>query len=182
MERGPVPVDEALRILEEIADAIGFLHASGILHWSISPDNILLTDGHALLANCAVARQMALAMDDSGGLLIGNTWYLDPAILTGSMDADVRSDLFSFAAVAYELLTGAHPYPLAPKSERRPFPPPPPPDVRTLAPGVPDAAARWIMAAVSHRLAKRPPDIASFTAPLPVPPKRSLWERIWARP
>ncbi|MBL8959816.1 MAG: protein kinase [Gemmatimonadetes bacterium] len=109
---GELPVEDALRLVREAAEALGHAHAAGIVHRDIKPENILLQGGHALVADFGIAR----ALDDpvrgltSTGLAVGTPLYMSPEQAHGAAGIDGRSDIYSLAAVAWELLTGEPPW------------------------------------------------------------------------
>ena len=111
---GALPLGEAVRILREVADALAHAHASGIIHRDVKPDNVLMSGGHAFLADFGVARAVAahVAQDQTvtgTGLLVGTPGYMSPEQVTGGV-IDRRSDVYAFGAMAYELLAGAPPF------------------------------------------------------------------------
>ena len=113
---GALPVTEALRILRDVADALDYAHGQGILHRDIKPENILLSRGHALVADFGVARALGRARDARGRMLtqtgfsVGTPAYMSPEQLAGGREMDGRSDVYSLACVAYEMLAGAPPF------------------------------------------------------------------------
>ena len=111
---GALPLGEAVRILREVADALAHAHASGIIHRDVKPDNVLMSGGHAFLADFGVARAVAahVAQDQTvtgTGLMVGTPSYMAPEQVTGGV-IDRRSDVYAFGAMAYELLAGAPPF------------------------------------------------------------------------
>jgi DNA-binding SARP family transcriptional activator len=106
---GAVPGPEAVKLCLELADALGYAHASGIVHRGVAPENVLLSGGHALLTNLGVAR----ALDSAGGatltdagMLVGAAAYMSPEQAESPRGVDGRSDQYSLAAVLFEMLTG----------------------------------------------------------------------------
>jgi eukaryotic-like serine/threonine-protein kinase len=109
-EQGRLALAEALRILEPVGEALDYAHARGVIHRDIKPGNLmLLPDGRTKIMDFGVAHLAAKSMSVSSQFL-GSPSYMAPErILRG--EATPRSDLFSFAVVAYECLTGARPFP-----------------------------------------------------------------------
>lgn len=104
----PLEAGEAIRIARELADALEHAHGQGILHRDVSPENVLLAGGHALLTNLGVARALDAAagarLTDTG-MLLGTPAYMSPQQAAGERDLDGRTDIYSLAAVLFEMLT-----------------------------------------------------------------------------
>ncbi len=115
---GQLPVDEALRITREAAQALQYAHDHGVVHRDIKPENLLLTtDGNTLVADFGIAQ--ALSVDSSPeaqqrltetGLVVGTPQYMSPEQASGERVLDARTDLYSLAAVLYEMLAGEPPF------------------------------------------------------------------------
>jgi predicted ATPase/serine/threonine protein kinase len=108
-----LPVDEVLRIVEEVAGALDYAHASGIVHRDIKPENVLLSGGHALVADFGIARATDFATPSTltqDGTFVGTPAYMSPEQAAGDRIVDGRSDQYALACVAYELLTGRPPF------------------------------------------------------------------------
>ncbi|MFI5310373.1 MAG: protein kinase [Gemmatimonadales bacterium] len=107
-----LPVDEAVRLVREAADALAYAHAHHVIHRDIKPENILLQSGHALVADFGIARAVSAAGAERmtvAGLAIGTPAYMSPEQASGE-DVDGRSDLYALASVLYELLAGEPPF------------------------------------------------------------------------
>ncbi len=105
-------VDDALRIGREVADALAYAHAQGVIHRDIKPENLLIADGHVLVADFGIARAVSAAANvrlTQAGSALGTPAYMSPEQATGD-DVDGRSDLYSLACVVYEMLSGAPPF------------------------------------------------------------------------
>jgi serine/threonine-protein kinase len=112
-EDGHLPIEEALAITCDVADALGYAHGLGIIHRDIKPENILIHGGHAVVADFGIAR---LAQDTIGaekltvtGVSVGTVSYMAPEQAAGEK-ADARSDIYSLGCMLYELLAGEPPF------------------------------------------------------------------------
>ncbi|MEO6526935.1 MAG: protein kinase [Gemmatimonadaceae bacterium] len=110
---GRLPIDEALRITTEVADALGYAHERGITHRDIKPENILLERGHAVVADFGIARAVAATGNErltDAGFAVGTPMYMSPEQAVGEPNLDGRSDLYSLGCVLYEMLAGKPPF------------------------------------------------------------------------
>ncbi len=107
-----LPVAEALRLAREVAEALAYAHQHGIVHRDIKPANILLSTGHALVADFGIAR--AIAGDGKAltqtGLAIGTPQYMSPEQAMGQGDVDGRTDVYALGCVLYEMIAGEPPF------------------------------------------------------------------------
>jgi eukaryotic-like serine/threonine-protein kinase len=108
-----LPVVDALRIAHEVADALSYAHARGVIHRDIKPENILIEGGHAVVADFGIAR----AVRDAGassltgtGSSIGTPAYMSPEQAAGEQNVDGRSDQYALACVVFEMLAGQPPF------------------------------------------------------------------------
>ncbi len=107
-----LPVEEALRLAREVAEAMAYAHERGFVHRDIKPANILISAGHALVADFGIAR----AMEGDGkvltqtGLAIGTPQYMSPEQASGAADLDGRSDIYALGCVLYEMIAGEPPF------------------------------------------------------------------------
>ncbi len=109
---GALPVADALAIARQVADALAHAHKRGIIHRDIKPGNVMLSEGHALVADFGIARALKSSASaiTTAGLAIGTPHYMSPEQATGSRDVDERTDVYAVGAVLYEMLTGAPPF------------------------------------------------------------------------
>ncbi|HEX5820064.1 MAG TPA: serine/threonine-protein kinase, partial [Gemmatimonadales bacterium] len=109
---GRLPIDEALRLMREVAGALGYAHAEGILHRDLKPENIMLSRGHALLADFGIARVAGDGADrlTQTGMSIGTPVYMSPEQSTGERELGPPSDVYGLGCILYELLAGAPPF------------------------------------------------------------------------
>jgi len=165
-----LPIDAALRIAREVADALGAAHAIGIIHRDIKPENILLQGGHALVADFGIA----LAVQHAGGarmtqtgLSLGTPQYMSPEQAMGERGIEARSDIYALGAVTYEMLTGDPPFTgssvqaiVAKVLSERPTP------IRTLRDTVPPGVEQAVLTALAKLPADRFATAAEFAAAL----------------
>lgn len=107
-----LPLDDALQIAREVAEALGYAHARGVVHRDVKPENVLLESGHAVVADFGIARAVDAASGPQlteTGLAIGTPAYMSPEQAVAEV-VDARSDLYSLGAVLYEMLAGEPPY------------------------------------------------------------------------
>ncbi len=166
LQKGPLPLDQLLKIAVEIAGALDKAHRQGILHRDLKPGNIILTKSGAKLTDFGLAKPSRAALPDKDGLtlsktpltaegrLVGTFQYMAPEQLEGK-EADARSDIFSLGCVLYEMATGRLAFDgkspisvLAAILEKQPEP------LRKLKPMTPPALEHI----VSSCLAKNPDD------------------------
>jgi len=114
-----LPLQLALRITREVADALTYAHAARIVHRDIKPENILMADGHAMLADFGIARAMTAAntdprtgarSDTTAERVVGTPQYMSPEQHLGDEAVDGRTDIYSLATVLFEMLTAMIPF------------------------------------------------------------------------
>jgi TolB-like protein/Tfp pilus assembly protein PilF/tRNA A-37 threonylcarbamoyl transferase component Bud32 len=180
-----LPVEEALRLAGDVADALGYAHENGVVHRDIKPENILLSGGHALVADFGIAKAVEAAGDarlTETGWGMGTPAYMSPEQIVGDA-VDGRSDLYGLGCVLYEMLAG-HP-PFAGASARAVFTRhqlEPPPSLLGQRPDVP----AHIEEALRKALAKHPGDrfatTGEFLEGLGLPDTRQAGAKLSPRP
>jgi serine/threonine-protein kinase len=193
-----LPVDDALQIAREVADALSYAHSHGVIHRDIKPENILLESGHAVVADFGIARAVDVAGGEKltgTGIALGTPQYMSPEQVGGSRDLDGRSDLYSLGCVLYEMLAGQPPF-TGPTIESlvHQHLAVEPPNITAIRPAVPAQVAATLQRALSKTPADRFNPVALFAEALggrasaavtsgpavsgPPVPRRVSWERI----
>ncbi len=185
-------LDDTLLVAREVADALGYAHARGVIHRDIKPENILLQGGHALVADFGIA----LAVQSAGGqrmtqtgLSLGTPQYMSPEQAMGERAIDARTDIYALGAVTYEMLAGDPPFTgssvqaiVAKVLTERPSP------ITTVRDTVPAGVEYAVLRALAKLPADRWATAADFAnalrsdaprgvAPTGGPGKRSVWPR-----
>jgi len=108
-----LPVDDALQLMREMADALEYAHRHGVVHRDVKPENVLLQSGHALVADFGIA----LALENAGGarltrtgITLGTPSYMAPEQVAGDRPIDARTDVYALGAVLHEMLAGESPF------------------------------------------------------------------------
>ncbi len=161
-----LPIDDALRITQELAEALDHAHSLGIVHRDIKPENILFTAGHAVLSDFGIARAVTEAGGEAlteTGLAVGTPAYMSPEQAAGQHDLDGRSDIYSAGCVLYEMLIGEPPFSgPTPQSVMARHSIDPVPPLRTVRASIPAA----VEAATMRALEKVPADRYATAAQL----------------
>jgi serine/threonine protein kinase/tetratricopeptide (TPR) repeat protein len=155
---GPLPVGTALRLGREIAEALDYAHRRNIVHRDLKPDNVLLSEGHAVVADFGIARaidRVAGPKLTTTGVVLGTPAYMGPEQAAGTDAVDGRTDIYSLGCLLYEALAGQPPYtgPTA-QSIMHQHLAAPVPDVSHLRPSVPTE----VRAVIQRAMAKAPAD------------------------
>src|SRR5215213_6295006 len=118
LQRGPLDLDSAAVLLEQISGALTVAHRRGIVHRDIKPDNILLDDeGNYYLTDFGIAQQIESGDEEGeGDVFAGSLTYTSPEQIRGDL-ATPLTDIYSLGVLIYEILTGEHPFPNAPATE-----------------------------------------------------------------
>lgn len=173
---GALQVSEALCLAGELAEALDYAHRQGLVHRDVTPENVLLAEGHALLSNLGVARAVDAAATPQlteTGMLVGTPAYISPEQASGAGAVDGRSDIYSLGCVLYEMLAGeplhSGPTPQAIIAKRKLDPAP---RLRSLD-GVPVGVVTVLLKALDSAPAARFASAAAFASALssdPGPP------------
>jgi eukaryotic-like serine/threonine-protein kinase len=172
-----LPIDMAVSIASEVADALAYAHAHGVVHRDIKPENILLTGGHAVVADFGVAKAIELGVAPKGaeastrltraGIAIGTPLYMSPEQATAEEVVDARSDQYSLGCVLYEMLAGEPPFTgptnqsVIAKTLSAPRP-----QVSRVRSDVPGELEQVVVRAMALEASDRFPDMAMFGAAL----------------
>lgn len=162
-----LPIEECVRITCEVADALAHAHAQGIVHRDVKPENIMLSDGHALLADFGIARTLDVHTGErltSSGLIVGTSAYMSPEQASGEENIDARSDIYSLACVLYEMIAGVQAFTgpntqsvIAQRFKHTPRP------VSTYRPQVPEHIDEVLAKALTISPADRYKDVKKFS-------------------
>jgi len=153
-----LPLEDAIQIAREVADALEYAHQHGVIHRDIKPENILLSTGHALVADFGIARALSESTDSKitqTGTTVGTPAYMSPEQAAGERALDARSDVYSLGCVVWEMIAGEPVFsgPTAQAVLMRRFSETPRP-LREVRETVPEGIER----AVAKALAKSPAD------------------------
>jgi serine/threonine-protein kinase len=160
----PLLVVDAVAVLRDVARALAYAHEHGVVHRDIKPDNVLIAGGAAAVTDFGIAKALSSSRTFGGtenltrvGNSLGTPAYMAPEQVAADPNADHRIDIYSFGAMAYELLTGHTPFhgrpPHAVLSAHLTEPPPP---LETETPDVPPALAALVMKCLAKNPADRP--------------------------
>jgi tetratricopeptide (TPR) repeat protein len=164
LAKGPLAIGEVISILRDVARALAFAHANGVVHRDIKPDNVLLAAGSATVTDFGIAKAISASRTVApGGTLtvagtsIGTPAYMAPEQAAGDPATDHRADFYSFGILAYELLSGQTPFHglpparmLAAQLSERPR------DIREIRPDTPVALAQLVMRCLEKSPDDRP--------------------------
>ncbi|HET6579167.1 MAG TPA: protein kinase [Gemmatimonadales bacterium] len=187
-----LPVEDALRIAGDVAGALAYAHGRGVVHRDVKPENILLSNGQAMVADFGIARAVSLCGGErltETGLALGTPHYMSPEQVAGDPAVDARSDVYALGCVLYEMLAGEPPFtgPTARAVAARSLVDPAPP-VRKVRPTVPDQVESVIGRALAKVPADRFATAAEFgealsrAAAAPPRPPRSVTGGRWRLP
>lgn len=171
---GPLGVEEALSITEEIGDALDYAHSAGFVHRDVKPENIMCGPNGWMLMDFGVARALSTAGGDPltvSGHSVGTPQYMSPEQGAGDRRVDARSDQYSLACLLFELLVGEPPFtgPTAKAVIARHIAATPP-SASVVRPGISPGVAWALQRALSKNEADRFATISEFLGALRRPP------------
>jgi eukaryotic-like serine/threonine-protein kinase len=167
---GRLALDDALAVTHDVAEALDYAHRQGVVHRDVKPENILFTDGHALLADFGIARGGA-GPDDApvteAGVAVGTPEYMSPEQASGERDVGPGSDVYSLACVVFEMLTGQPPFRgRSPRATMAQHVAAAPPRARALRPELSPAAEDALLRALGKDPERRFASARDFSAAL----------------
>ncbi len=168
---GPLPIRDAARVLKDVADALAYAHARGLVHRDIKPDNVLLSGNHALVTDFGIAKAISQAAGSAGltavGMAIGTPAYMAPEQAAGDPNVDHRADIYAFGAMAYEALTGQPPFAgMSPAQMLAAHIAEPVPDITKQRADIPAELATLVMRCLEKDAADRPQTAAELVQAL----------------
>ena len=173
---GQLPIEEAVRIAGDVAEALEYAHSCGVVHRDIKPENILFSAGRAVVADFGIARAISAATLQpltGPGATLGTPSYMSPEQRTGEVDG--RADVYSLGCVLYEMLAGTAPF-TGPDVQaviaRHAVDPVPP--IRSVRAAVPHALERVVLQALAKMPADRFASAGQFAAALRAPPSLTI--------
>ena len=172
-----LPVTEAVSILRDVARALAYAHAEGVVHRDIKPENILLSGGAAVVTDFGIAKAIVASRTLDGGdttgitragISLGTPAYMAPEQALGDPGTDHRADIYAWGVVAWELLGGAHPFAgrSTPQALIAAHVAESPPSLSARRPEVPEALARLVMRCLDKNPANRPASATELLAAL----------------
>jgi tetratricopeptide (TPR) repeat protein/TolB-like protein len=175
---GELSIQDATRLLQQVADALSYAHEHGVVHRDLKPENILISGRHAHVVDFGVAKALSastMSGSDSGltsiGVALGTPAYMAPEQAAADPQSDHRVDLYALGVVAYEALTGAHPFAgrraqalLVAHATERPEP------IAKRRPSIPASLASLVERLLEKRPADRPASAEQVLRELDVVP------------
>jgi serine/threonine protein kinase/tetratricopeptide (TPR) repeat protein len=163
-----LPVEDALRITRDVANALDYAHRQGVIHRDIKPENILFSEGHALVTDFGIARPASTTGKGSlttRGLVLGTPHYMSPEQAVGGT-TDGRTDVYSLGCVVYEMLAGHPPFSGSVEAVIARHLADPVPPLRTVRPAVSESLVRAVEKSLQKTPADRHPSPREFSSAL----------------
>ena len=165
MRVGGLPIQESLRILRHVTDALAYAHTRGVVHRDIKPENVLLIDRHALVSDFGIAKAIrdmsnaettaTIGLTTAAGTILGTPAYMAPE-QAGGETTDHRTDIYGVGILAYEMLTGRLPFRATTAQQMMAAHLTKPPDpISNCRPGIPPQLAIAVMKCLEKRAADR---------------------------
>jgi eukaryotic-like serine/threonine-protein kinase len=188
IRKGPIPLQESLDILRDVAAALAYAHRQGIVHRDIKPENILLSEGTAVVTDFGIAKAVQAARKEASrdadprdteitlpGDNVGTPMYMSPEQAASDPATDQRADIYAWGVVAYELITGKHPFAdrSSPQDLLAAQMSDTPPPITNIKSKVPRHIADLVMRCLSKRAAMRPANGTELLAAFNDPTSRS---------
>jgi serine/threonine-protein kinase len=109
--RGALPVEDALKIMEQVLSAVGYAHRQGVIHRDLKPSNVMVMgSGEAKVTDFGIAKVLGSSKFTRTGTAMGSAHYMSPEQIRRPETVDARSDIYSLGCVFYEVLTGRPPF------------------------------------------------------------------------
>jgi eukaryotic-like serine/threonine-protein kinase len=178
---GALSIANALRLIRELADGLAYAHEHGVIHRDLKPENVLLSASHAMVTDFGVAKALSVAtqsgidgdnqyvktLTSTVGAPIGTLGYMAPEQAVGDPATDHRADLYALGVIAYETLTGQHPFSgRSPQAMLAAHLTEAPPSLIDRRPDVPPAVAELVARLLQKRAIDRPQSAAEVMATL----------------
>jgi tetratricopeptide (TPR) repeat protein len=164
LARGPLPIDETIAILRDVARALEYAHGEGVVHRDIKPDNVLIAGSSATVTDFGIAKALSASRKAEAGATLtsigtslGTPAYIAPEQAAGDANVDHRADIYSFGCMAYELLAGRTPFDgMTPQRMFAAHMSTPPESVLEYRPDAPPALAALVMQCLEKEPSARP--------------------------
>ncbi|HEY9427646.1 MAG TPA: protein kinase [Gemmatimonadaceae bacterium] len=172
--RGPLSISETVGILRDVARALAYAHRHGVVHRDVKPDNILLSEGAAVVTDFGIAKALAASMHERPGesltqlgSSLGTPAYMAPEQVAGDPDVDHRADIYALGVTAYELLAGHPPFHgRSPQKLLAAHLGESPASIDSIRRDVPPSLARLVMRCLEKEPASRPQSAAELVRAL----------------
>jgi tRNA A-37 threonylcarbamoyl transferase component Bud32 len=162
--------EAALTVIQDIAAGLDAAHDAGLVHRDVKPANVLLRQSnertHAVLSDFGIVKLMDAEAGGEEDSFIGTMYYVAPEQIKTAKSVDHRADIYALGVIAYQLLTGQHPFDGSPTALLFSHLNQPPADPRTLKPSLPKATAQAVLRALAKKPEERYQTAGAFAAAL----------------